>query len=114
MFIRRDTSIALIITALAVAGIGIAFFSSPNTNVIMGCVAPEKFAVANSILATMRTTGQSTGMAIMTLVVNGTIGNVSLYEVSPDQLISTVHIAFGIFSVLCGTGIFMSLKRKDV
>ena len=114
VFVSADTSIVLVICALAVAGVGIAFFSSPNTNVIMSCVPPEKFAVANSILATMRTTGQSTGMAIMTLVVNGTIGNVSLYDVSPDQLISTVHIAFGIFSALCGAGIFMSLKRKDV
>ena len=114
VFVSAETSILLIIAALAVAGVGIAFFSSPNTNVIMGCVPPEKFAVANSILATMRTTGQSTGMAIMTLVVNGTIGNVSLYEVSPDQLMGTVHIAFGIFSALCAAGIFMSLQRKNV
>ena len=113
-FISENTSIILIVLALAVAGIGIAFFSSPNTNVIMSCVPPAKFGVANSILATMRTTGQSSGMAIITLVVSGTIGNSSLYQVSPDQLINTIHIAFLIFTGLCAAGIVMSLQRKNV
>jgi MFS family permease len=113
-FISEYTSIILIVLALAVAGIGIAFFSSPNTNVIMSCVPPAKFGVANSILATMRTTGQSSGMAIITLVVSGTIGNSSLYQVSPDQLINTIHIAFLIFTGLCAAGIVMSLQRKNV
>ena len=113
-FIRENTSIILVIFALAVAGVGIAFFSSPNTNVIMSCVPPAKFGVANSILATMRTTGQSSGMAIITLVVSGTIGNTSLYNVSPDQLINTIHIAFLIFTGLCAAGIIMSLQRKHV
>lgn len=113
VFVKESTSIILVVSALAVAGIGIAFFSSPNTNVIMGCVPPAKFGVANSILATMRTTGQSSGMAIITLVVSGTIGNVSLYEVSAPQLISTIHIAFAIFTCLCAAGIFMSLQRKN-
>ena len=113
-FIRENTSIIMVIIALAVAGIGIAFFSSPNTNVIMGCVPPAKFGVANSILATMRTTGQSSGMAIITLVVSGTFGLVSLYQVSPEQLISTIHIAFLIFTGLCAAGIVMSLQRKKV
>lgn len=113
-FINESTSIVLVIAALAIAGIGIAFFSSPNTNVIMSCVPPAKFGVANSILATMRTTGQSSGMAIITLVVSGTIGNVSLYQITPAQLISTIHIAFLIFTVLCAAGIFMSLQRKHV
>lgn len=113
-FIKDGTPIGMVIAALAVAGVGIAFFSSPNTNVIMGCVPPEKFAVANSILATMRTTGQSSGMAIITLVVSGTVGNVSLYEISSDQLINTIHIAFTIFTCLCAAGILMSLQRKNV
>lgn len=113
-FIRESTSIVMIVIALAVAGIGIALFSSPNTNVIMGCVPPAKFGVANSILATMRTTGQSSGMAIITLVVSGSIGNVSLYEVSANQLLGTIHTAFIIFTCLCAAGIFMSLQRKHV
>ena len=110
--LRPETNVWLIVVSLSVAGVGIALFSSPNTNVIMGCVPPAKFGVANSILATMRTTGQSAGMAIITLVVSGTVGNVSLYDISADELVSTMHIAFVIFTVLCAAGIFMSLQRK--
>jgi len=98
--------------ALAAAGVGIALFSSPNTNVIMGCVPPSKFAVANSIVSTMRTTGQTMGMAIITIVVSGTVGNASLYEVPAADLIRTMHICFFIFTGLCVLGIFMSLQRR--
>ena len=111
-FIRPEINVWFIAASLSLAGVGIAFFSSPNTNVIMGCVPPAKFGVANSILATMRTTGQSAGMAVITLVVSGTVGNASLYDVSAGDLINTMHIAFIIFTVLCAAGIFMSLQRK--
>lgn len=111
-FIHAKTPVWMIVIALSVAGIGISLFSSPNTNVIMSCVPPAKFGVANSILATMRTTGQSSGMAIIMLVVSGTVGNQSLYAIKPEQLVHTVHIAFIIFTALCAAGIFMSLQRK--
>lgn len=112
MFIKEDTPIWIIITALGVAGIGIAMFSSPNTNVVMSCVHPSKFGVANSILATMRNTGHATGMAIITMVVSGIVGNISLYDVPAAELIKTMHVAFAVFTCLCIAGIFMSLARK--
>ena len=111
-FTQVHTPIWAIVLALAAAGFGIALFSSPNTNVIMSCVPPQKFAVANSIVSTMRTSGQTIGMAIITLVVSGTIGNVSLYEVPAADLIHTMHICFFIFTGLCILGIFMSLQRR--
>ena len=111
-FAQAHTPIWAIVIALAAAGFGIALFSSPNTNVIMSCVPPQKFAVANSIVSTMRTSGQTIGMAIITLVVSGTIGNVSLYEVPAENLIHTMHICFFIFTGLCILGIFMSLQRR--
>ena len=114
IFIRRDTPVWMIAAALCIAGIGIALFSSPNTNVIMSRVDPSEFSVANSILSTMRTTGQSTGMAIVTIVVSATVGNVSLYEVPTEDLVKTMHIGFTIFAVLCAMGIFMSLQRKKI
>ncbi|MBR0455987.1 MAG: MFS transporter [Firmicutes bacterium] len=111
-FARVNMPIWAIFIALAVAGVGIALFSSPNTNVIMGCVPHSKFAVTNSLLSTMRTTGQTTGMAIVTIVVSATVGNLSLYEVPVTDLIHTMHICFLIFTALCILGIFMSLQRR--
>lgn len=111
-FATETMPLWVVCVALAAAGFGIALFSSPNTNTIMSCVPPQKFAVANSIVSTMRTSGQTIGMAIITLVVSGTIGNVSLYEVPAAHLIRTMHICFFIFTGLCILGIFMSLQRR--
>jgi MFS family permease len=111
-FAQNDTPLWAVCAALAVAGVGIALFSSPNTNVIMSCVSPQKFAVANSIVSTMRTTGQTMGIAIITIVVSATVGNTSLYEVPQATLIHTMHIGFFIFTGLCIMGIFMSLQRR--
>ena len=111
-FAQASTPLWAVCAALAVAGVGIALFSSPNTNVIMSCVPPSKFAVANSIVSTMRTTGQTMGMAIITIVVSATVGNTSLYEVPQAALLHTMHIGFFIFTGLCILGIFMSLQRR--
>lgn len=114
VFFNDRTPIWIIVISLAIAGVGIAMFSSPNTNIIMGCVPPHKFGVANSILGTMRTTGQSTGLAVITVVVSATVGDVSMYEASADALVKAVHIGFAIFTVLCVIGIFMSMQRKKL
>ena len=111
-FAQVSTPLWAVCAALGAAGVGTALFSSPNTNVIMGCVPPSKFAVANSIVSTMRTTGQTIGMAIITIVVSATLGNISLYDVPQADLMRTMHICFYIFTALCILGIFMSLQRR--
>jgi len=111
-FAQVSTPLWAVCAALGAAGVGTAMFSSPNTNVIMGCVPPSKFAVANSIVSTMRTTGQTIGMAIITIVVSATLGNISLYDVPQADLMRTMHICFFIFTALCILGIFMSLQRR--
>ncbi len=111
-FAQISTPLWTVCAALAIAGVGIAMFSSPNTNVIMGCVPPSKFAVANSIVSTMRTTGQTMSMAVITIVVSATVGNISLYDVPQAELMHTMHICFFIFTALCFLGIFMSLQRR--
>ncbi|MGN0659160.1 MAG: MFS transporter [Emergencia sp.] len=106
-----DTDLWFIVAALVFSGFGFALFSSPNTNAIMACVEKRDYSVANSILATMRTVGQSSSMAVVTVVVGFTMGNTSLDSASPAALVHTMHIAFLIFIVLCILGVFMSLKR---
>ncbi len=114
VFLRPHTSVAVVVIALALAGIGVAMFSPPNTNIIMGCVPPYRFGIANSVLSTMRTVGQSAGMAVITLVVSAVVGNVSLFEAESAALLRTFHLAFIVFCALNAAGIFMSLKRRNV
>ena len=112
--VGEETSIIFILGALVLSGFGFALFSSPNTNAVMSCVQPKDYSVANSILSTMRTVGQSSSMAVVTIVVGMTLGNQSLNSVSPADLVGTMHIIFGIFVVLCAVGVVLSLQRRKV
>lgn len=110
-FVSLSTPLWFILMALIFAGFGFALFSSPNTNAVMSCVEKEDYGVANSILATMRTVGHTSSMAVVTIVVGCTLGNTALDAAGPADLVSTMHIAFMVFVVLCVLGVFMSMKR---
>ena len=110
-FAKETTPIPLIMVMLAIAGLGFAMFSSPNTNVILSCVSPSKFSTANSILSTMRTIGQCMGMAIITLVTSAKVGDMALAEADTSNVLGMMHVSFAIFTVCCIVGVFMSLSR---
>lgn len=112
--VGEETSIVFVLGALILSGFGFALFSSPNTNAVMSCVQPKDYSVANSILSTMRTVGQSSSMAVVTIVVGMTLGSKSLNSVSPAELVNTMHIIFGIFVVLCLVGVGLSMQRRKV
>ena len=113
IFISENYPLPLVIVNLMVVGVGFAFFSSPNTNAVMACVEKKDYGVASSILATMRSVGHSTSMAIVTFIVAQQMGNITLAEAKPAQLVATMHIAFILFTCVCALGIFISLKRKQ-
>lgn len=112
IFISENYPFPLIIVNLLVVGVGFAFFSSPNTNAVMACVEKKDYGVASSILATMRSIGHSTSMAVVTFIVSTQMGNTTLSEADPALLVKTMHIAFIVFTCVCAAGIFISLKRK--
>jgi len=107
VFITESTPLWVIMLALVISGIGFAVFSSPNTNAVMACVDKEDYGVASSVLATMRSLGHTSSMAIVTIVVGMYMGNQSLSEASPLLLIETMHTAFKIFVGICIFGIFI-------
>lgn len=111
-YLGEDTSLWMIITALIVAGIGFAFFATPNTNAVMSCVEAKDYSVASSILATMRNIGHTSSMAIVTAVVGIYMGSAALTEADPGLLIKTMHTCYLIFTGICVVGTFISLKRK--
>lgn len=113
IFVGESSPVWFVVGILAIAGTGIAFFSSPNTNVVMSRVDPADFGVANSVLSTMRTAGQSIGMAILTIIINMTVGNISLYEIPAADLTTTMHYAFAIFTGLAALGAAFSFIRGN-
>ncbi|MCL2437000.1 MAG: MFS transporter, partial [Clostridiales bacterium] len=114
IFINSDYPLWLIIAALVVTGIGVGFFSSPNTNAVMACVEEKDYGVASSILATMRSIGHTLSMAIVTLIVSMYMGGSALTDAEPEVLIQTMRVSFIIFAVICIVGIFVSAKRKSL
>lgn len=112
-FLETGSTLAMVIVALAVTGIGFAMFSSPNTNAVMACVEKQDYGVASSILATMRSVGHTLSMVIVTIVVNLYMGSQALEKADPQLLVKTMHTAFLIYAGICVAGIFVSLKRKE-
>jgi len=112
VFLNTATPLWLIVTNLALVGLGVALFASPNSNAIMGAVEPRFYGVASSTMSTMRVIGQATSMGIVTLLIAVYVGNASLSTAQTISLLKSFKVGFCIFSFLCVLGIFASLARK--
>lgn len=103
-FISADSSLGFIILALVVSGIGFGVFSSPNTNAVMACVDKKDYGVASSVLATMRSIGHTSSMAVVMMIVGLYMGKMPLSGASPELLVETMRAAFKLFVVVCLLG----------
>lgn len=88
--IKVDSTLALIVVGLALLGLGLGVFSSPNNNAIISCVDRSHYAEANSMLATMRGTGQSISMAITTFMLSLSAGKLTVAQIAPDVLTGAI------------------------
>lgn len=113
-FLSRNTPLWMFILNLIIMGIGFALFSSPNSNAVMGSVDKKFYGTASSTLGTMRLTGQTFSMAIVTLLLATLIGSVELSKAPIDIIIKSTRIAFTLFTVFCGVGVFFSRARGNV
>jgi len=114
LFLRRDSSFLHVIAALVTLGLGFAFFSSPNTNAIMSTVEKKSYGVASALVATMRLSGQTLSMTIVTLVFATIIGR---HEITPEfypAFLRSLRIILAIFSALCLAGVFASMIRGKI
>ena len=112
--VGNDTSLTYVISALLVLGLGLALFSSPNTNAIMSSVNRRLYGVASGTVGTMRTVGQVISMGIAMLVFAFYIGHV---EITPDKyphFLQSARLIFIIFAVMSGLGIMASMARGDI
>jgi EmrB/QacA subfamily drug resistance transporter len=113
-FLNTDTSYALIIVNLAMMGLGFALFSSPNVNAVMSSVEKKYYGVASSTLASMRLIGQMLSMGTVIVIFSIFIGSAKISPANQGAFLTSAHIAFILFSVLCFLGIFASLARGKI
>lgn len=112
-----DTPLAWPVAALAVLGVGLALFSSPNTNAIMGSVDKRQLGVASATVSTMRTVGQVLSMAIALLVTTLMGGQLTPGDRAPAHeaaFDASMRLAFYIAAGLSFAGMFASLARGTV
>jgi EmrB/QacA subfamily drug resistance transporter len=114
IFLGSDSGLILVFASLFVLGLGFGFFSSPNTNAIMGSVERKFYGVASGAMGTMRLTGQAFSMALVLLLFSLFIGQVQISPSNYPDFIKSMQISFGIFTALCFIGIFASIVRGKV
>jgi hypothetical protein len=77
----------------------------------MSSVGKRSYGIASATMATMRQIGMMFSMGIVMVLFAVYIGRV---EITPDYylaFVTSIKVAFGIFTVLCFGGIFASLAR---
>ncbi|MFX0207130.1 MAG: MFS transporter [Candidatus Hodarchaeota archaeon] len=114
IWLNKKTPIELIITGLAIIGLGAALFSPPNFNVVMGSVETKVYGVASGTRGTMRLLGQMLSMGITMLLFTLYLGRVQIIPELYPLFLKSVRAAFIIFASLCFGGIYSSLTRGKV
>jgi MFS family permease len=106
--LNMGTSIYYIVGCLLVLGAGLAFFSSPNTNAIMGSVDQNLLGIASSTVGTMRLLGQmfSQGIAMTLLAIN--LGSEAISPMVYPELLKSIQSTFWVFFFLCIVGTMAS------
>ncbi|MGD9009328.1 MAG: MFS transporter, partial [Desulfobacteraceae bacterium] len=89
-------------------------FSSPNMSAIIGSVGPRHYGTASSMIATMRTVGMLTSMAIITLVLSLFMGDNPVSKDNHLDFVSSMHVSLIAFSLMSIVGICFSMIRNRV
>lgn len=112
--VGADTPLLLLVGGLAVAGVGFAFFSSPNTNAVMSAVERRYYGVASATVSTMRLVGQAFSMAMITLFFGLYLRGLALTPTVAPLLLKSMKLSFGVFAFLCLLGVAASMARGRV
>jgi EmrB/QacA subfamily drug resistance transporter len=113
IFLTEQSPMAYIITAMAVLGIGFGLFSSPNSAAIMGSVPRHHYGVASATLSTMRLVGQMLSLGIVMLLFSLIVGNVQISAEVHVEFLTSMRMAFALFTGLCLVGVFASWPRQS-
>ena len=116
IFLDEETTLGYVIGGLIILGVGAGFFSSPNSNAIMGSVERKFLGVASAIQGTMRSSGQMVGMAIVMILFALYIGDTAITQEYYPAFLTSAKVAFVIFTSLALSGLliqFIGMKKKQ-
>ena len=113
---RLDTvsPLALVILALALLGLGVGIFSTPNTNAVMASVDSSQYGIASATLSTTRQVGMVLSMGVATLFIASRIGAVDVTAAPPHLFVDAMQSTFILCTVACLIGVAASLSRGSI
>ncbi|NVM29990.1 MAG: MFS transporter [Candidatus Helarchaeota archaeon] len=111
-----------VLLSQGILGLGIGFFSSPNQSAIMKSVEKKQLGIASGTLSTMRVTGQSTSIALLSAILAIFISALTLSQIlspTPPPITEDLKndfkngliIAFSVTIGICIIGTLLSLVR---
>lgn len=112
--LTAETARYFIVGALMLTGVGVALFSAPNTNAIMGSVDKRSLGVAGGAVSTMRVLGQMCSMGVVATVFAVVLGPVRIAPDNYPELLAAIKLSLFAGSCISVTGIFLSLSRGNV
>lgn len=113
VFINASTPIWYIVLALAINGLGIGIFASPNMNAIMGSVAKKSLGVAAGTVGTMRTTGMIISMGIIMILFSLYLGDAEIVPAYYPEFLSSARTGFIILTVFSVLGLLSQFAARS-
>ncbi|MFC1867205.1 MFS transporter [Thermodesulfobacteriota bacterium] len=110
-FIGNNTGLPYIVFNLLILGLGVAFFSSPNSNAVMSSVDRRYLGVASGTLGTMRVLGSMLSMGVVMMIFSIIIGKARIMPELYPLFLRSMKISLMINGTLCFIGIFSSLTK---
>ncbi|HEV8360074.1 MAG TPA: MFS transporter [Candidatus Thermoplasmatota archaeon] len=109
-FLRPDSPVWLASLFLAILGVGIGLFASPNNNAVFHAAPREHLGVANGMLGTMRNLGVTLGASLASLVfVLSAPGHVQ--PADPDAFVAAMRPALWLGAGFAVVAALLSLAR---
>lgn len=109
IFLDGTTPIWVIVVAMIFEGVGFGLFTSPNTNIIMSSVPPQESPFASVAVTFMRVVGQSSSLAMLTIIFTLIMGDVVISASNFKNLIVSSQTTFIVSTVLCVIATFACL-----
>lgn len=111
----EDTSLYYIYFAMALTGSGIAFFSAPNTSVMLGSVPESRQGSAVASNYVMLSVGMQTGIIICGLAFLFLLGKDALIQKEHfDEMLLATQISYWFFALLASVGFILLINRKQL
>jgi len=108
------TPIAQVALSLALLGLGVGLFSSPNTNAVMASARPAQYGLASATLSTTRQVGMVLSMGIATLFIAARVGATSIEQTPAPLFVDAMQSTFLLCTIACLVGIVASVFRGAV